>query len=186
MIVFDDMTRPTPVKDVVPYVLDRLHRAGLEASQIRFIWALGGHGAYDMINARKKLGEKIVENYRRGEITDLYTGPSCLTHEVDIKEAIEHYGLPPRRAPYDIVICNAYGKANECIIAAALGMRLMHRGEGTAVLIADAPEGQVPHYVFRSWETEYGGRHYNARQPDLIPHLMTKLVVLSPSPVRGR
>ena len=90
MIVFDDMTRPTPVKDVVPYVLDRLHRAGLEASQIRFIWALGGHGAYDMINARKKLGEKIVENYRRGEITDLYTGPSCLTHEVDIKEAIEH------------------------------------------------------------------------------------------------
>ena len=63
MIVFDDMTRPTPVKDVAPFVLEALHRAGLEKNQIRFLWSLGSHGAYDMINARKKLGDEIVENY---------------------------------------------------------------------------------------------------------------------------
>ncbi len=63
VIVFDDMTRPTPVKDVAPYVLESLHRAGMKKDQIRFIWALGTHGAYDMINARKKLGEEIVEKY---------------------------------------------------------------------------------------------------------------------------
>ena len=63
VIVFDDMTRPTPVKDVAPYVLDALHRAGIEKDQIRFIWGLGSHGTYDMINARKKLGEEVVENY---------------------------------------------------------------------------------------------------------------------------
>ena len=63
MIVFDDMTRPTPVKDIAPYILASLHRAGMKKDQIRFLWALGAHGAYDMINARKKLGEEIVENY---------------------------------------------------------------------------------------------------------------------------
>ena len=62
VIVFDDMTRPTPVKDIAPFVLDSLHRAGMKRDQVRFLWALGTHGAYDMINARKKLGEEIVEN----------------------------------------------------------------------------------------------------------------------------
>jgi nickel-dependent lactate racemase len=62
VIVFDDMTRPTPVKDVAPHIVESLHRAGLRKDQIRFIWALGAHGAYDMLNARKKLGEMIVEN----------------------------------------------------------------------------------------------------------------------------
>ena len=62
-IVFDDMTRPTPVKEIAPYVLESLHRAGMNKDQIRFIWALGSHGVYDMINARKKLGDEIVENY---------------------------------------------------------------------------------------------------------------------------
>ena len=61
VIVFDDMTRPTPVKDVAPFVLEILQRAGMKKDQIRFIWALGTHGAYDMINARKKLGDHIVE-----------------------------------------------------------------------------------------------------------------------------
>ena len=63
VIVFDDMTRPTPVRDAAPYVLEALHRAGMKKDQIRFIWALGTHGAYDMIAARKKLGQEIVENY---------------------------------------------------------------------------------------------------------------------------
>jgi nickel-dependent lactate racemase len=63
VIVFDDMTRPTPVKEIAPYVLESLHQAGMKKDQIRFIWALGTHGAYDMINARKKLGGEIVETY---------------------------------------------------------------------------------------------------------------------------
>jgi lactate racemase len=63
VIVFDDMTRPTPVKDVALFVLESLHRAGMQKDQIRFIWALGSHGVYDMINARKKLGDYVVENY---------------------------------------------------------------------------------------------------------------------------
>ena len=63
VIVFDDMTRPTPVRAVAPYILKSLHRAGMKKDQIRFVWSLGAHGAYDMISARKKLGGEIVENY---------------------------------------------------------------------------------------------------------------------------
>ena len=296
VIVFDDMTRPTPVKDVAPYVLQCLHNAGMKKDQIRFIWALGSHGAYDMINARKKLGDDIVENYavynhdpfqntvragrtptgvevwfnkefmdcdlkigigcitahvhvgfgggaklimpgvagietinqfhnqlfrdqsrtglgnfdgnimraecdaagdlaglnfkvdcllnRRGEITNLYTGPFKATHSAGAKEGKEHYGIE-FSGGYDIVVCNAYGKANESAIALLLSLMTMKPGgEGTAVLISDAPEGQVPHYVMRSWGTNYGGRHYSPKSPGFVQLLMKKLVVMNPYPDR--
>jgi len=295
VIVFDDMTRPTPVKDVAPHVLDCLHRAGLSKNQIRFIWALGAHGAYDMINARKKLGAEVVENYavynhdpfqntvrvgrtptgvelwynrefmacdlkigigcitphvhvgfgggakiilpgvagietinqfhnqlyrdtsrvglgnfknnimraecdaagdavglnfkidcminRRGQITNLYSGSFRATHAAGAKEGEDHYGVPFTTG-YDLAICNAYAKANESAIALSLAFRLLKRGEGTAVLISDAPEGQVPHYVMRCWGRDYGGRHYNPRPKGFIHNIMKKLIVMAPYPDR--
>ena len=296
VIVFDDMTRPTPVKDVAPFVLDALHRAGMKREQIRFLWALGSHGAYDMISARKKLGDAVVENYavfnhdpfqnivrvgrtptgvevwlnrefmdcdlkigigcitahvhvgfgggaklvmpgvagietinqfhnqlyrdqtrtglgnfdnnimraecdaagdlaglnfkvdclinRRGEIASLHAGPFRATHDAGAEEGKVHYGIP-FSAGYDIVVSNAYGKASESAIALLLAlMTLKPEAQGTGVLISDAPEGQVPHYVMRSWGTGYGGRHYNPRSPGFVQLLMKKLLVMSPQPDR--
>ena len=51
--------------------------------------------------------------------------------------------------------------------------------EGVVVLISDAPEGQVPHYVFRTWGTEYGGRQYTPRPKGSAKMLMKKLIVLA-------
>jgi nickel-dependent lactate racemase len=296
VIVFDDMTRPTPVKDVAPHVLDSLHRAGMKKDQIRFIWGLGSHGAYDMINARKKLGDSIVENYavynhdpfqntvrvgrtptgvevwfnkefmdcdlkigigcitahihvgfgggaklilpgvagietinqfhnqlfrdpsrtglgnfdnnimraecdaagdlaglnfkvdclinRRGEITGLYTGPFRATHAAGGEEGKVHYGIP-HSTGFDVAVCNAYGKANESAIALLLALSSLKGGaQGTGVLISDAPEGQVPHYVMRAWGTGYGGRHYTPRAPGFVSLLMKKLIVMAPHPDR--
>jgi len=295
VIVFDDMTRPTPVKDVAPFILESLHRAGMEKDQIRFIWSLGSHGAYDMINARKKLGDEIVENYavynhdpfqntvsagrtptgvelrfnrefmacdlkigigcitphvhvgfgggakiilpgvagiesisqfhnqqhrdrkrtglgifennimraecdaagdavglnfkvdclvnRRGRITNLYAGAFRATHIAGAEEGKEHYGISPAGG-YDLVICNAFAKANESAIALGLGLMLMNRGEGTAVLISDAPEGQVPHYLMRAWGSDYGGRHYTPRPRGFVPGFLKKLIVMAPHPDR--
>ncbi|MCU0576112.1 MAG: lactate racemase domain-containing protein [Desulfobacterota bacterium] len=295
VIVFDDMTRPTPVKAVAPHVLDILHRAGMKREQIRFLWALGSHGAYDMINARKKLGDEIVENYavynhdpfqntvragrtptgvelwfnrefmdcdlkigigcitahvhvgfgggaklimpgvagietinqfhnqlfrdpartglgnfennimrsecdaagdlaglnfkvdclinRRGQVAGLYAGAFKATHAAGAEEGRDHYGIPFSTG-YDIVVCNAYGKANESAIALLLALQTLKPGQGTAVLISDAPEGQVPHYVMRQWGAEYGGRHYAHRAPGFVQLLMKKLVVLNPHPDR--
>ncbi len=295
VIVFDDMTRPTPVKNVAQFVLDILHGAGMNRDQIRFLWSLGSHGAYDMINARKKLGEQIVENYavynhdpfqntvrvgrtptgvevwfnrefmasdlkigigcitphvhvgfgggakiimpgvagietinqfhnqlfrdqsltglgnfeknimrgecdaagdlaglnfkidclinRKGQITNLYSGPFRSTHAAGALEGKEHYGIPFSNG-YDIVVCNSYAKASESAIALLLSLQTMKPGQGTAVLISDAPEGQVPHYVMRAWGLDYGGRHYNHRAPGFVQLLMKKLIVLNPQPDR--
>jgi lactate racemase len=295
VIVFDDMTRPTPFKDVAPLIVATLHRAGMKKEQIRFIWGLGAHGAYDMINARKKLGEAIVENYavynhdpfqnvvrvgrtptgvelwfnrefmacdlkialgcitphvhmgfgggaklilpgvagietinqfhnqlcrdpsrgglgnfennimraesdaagdavclnfkvdclvnRRGEITNLYTGPFRATHAAGAEEGKEHYGVP-RAAGYDLAICNAYAKANESAIALGLGLQTLKPKDGVVVLISDAPEGQVPHYVFRAWGSDYGGRQYTPRPKGFVQFLMKKLIVMAPYPDR--
>ena len=216
VIVFDDMTRPTPVKDIAPHVLARLHEAGMERSQIRFLWGLGSHGTYDMtINqfhnqlyrnpASGGLGnyqdnilrpecEAAAEmaglNFkidvlvnRRGEITDLWNGPCRKVFEAGLKEALEHYGVP-YSVDYDIAVCNTYAKANESVISLALGLRVIKRGGGTAVLMSDVPEGQVPHYVFRSWGSDYGGRQYNPRQPGFMPRFLKKLIVVSPQPDR--
>lgn len=298
VIVFDDMTRPTPVREVAPYVLKSLHRAGMKKDQIRFVWSLGAHGVYDMISARKKLGGEIVDQYavynhdpfqntvrlgrtptglelwfnrevmacdlkigigcisahvhvgfgggakiilpgiagiesinqfhnqfyrdpsraglgnfddnimraecdaagditglnfkvhclinRRGEITNLYAGPFRETHTAGAEEGKEHYGIP-HATGYDIVVCNAYGKASESAIAHRFATPALKPGAvGTAVLISDAPEGQVFHYVFRSWGTGYGGRHYEPKiRGSLDRGNMKKLIVFSPYPDRG-
>ena len=295
VIVFDDMTRPTPVKEVAPHVVAALHRAGMKKDQIRFIWGLGAHGAYDMINARKKLGEEIVENYavynhdpfqntvragrtptgvelwfnrefmscdlkiaigcitphvhvgfgggaklilpgvagietinqfhnqlyrdrertglgnfennimraecdaagnaaglnfkvdclinRRGGITGLYAGPFKATHAAGAEEGKEHYGIP-HSSGYDIAVCNAYGKANESAIALLFALLVLKPREGVAVLISDAPEGQVPHYVMRVWGSDYGGRHFAPRPKGFANALLRKLIVLAPYPDR--
>jgi len=298
VIVFDDRTRPTPVGDVAPFVTEALHRAGMEKDQIRFIWALGSHGAYDMINARKKLGDHIVENYavynhdpfqntvrvgrtptgvevwlnreymncdlrigigcitahvhvgfgggakiilpgiagiesinqfhnqmyrdrsrvglgnfdgnimraecdaagdmagldfkidclinRRGEIAGLHAGPFRATHQAGGEEGKEHYGIP-HATGYDISVSNAYGKANESAIALFMSLMAMKSdGSGTAVLIADAPEGQVSHYVMRGWGTDYGGRHFEPRikGKGFIKKAMKRLLVMAPHPDR--
>ena len=295
VILFDDMTRPTPVKDIAPPILRILHRAGMKKDQIRFIWALGTHAAYDMIHARKKLGDEIVENYavynhdpfqntvrvgrtptgvelwfnrefmacdlkigigcitphvhvgygggakialpgvagietinqfhnqlyrdrartglgnfeknimreecdaagdlvglnfkvdcllnRRGQVTSLYAGPFRATHAAGGEEGKEHYGIP-YTAGYDLVVANSYAKANESAIAALLGLMLIRPKEGTLVLISDAPEGQVPHYVMRAWGSDYGGRHYQPRPKGFLSRLMKKMIVMAPYPDR--
>jgi nickel-dependent lactate racemase len=294
IIVFDDMTRPTPVKDVAPHVLQILHQAGMKREQIRFIWALGSHGAYDMLAARKKLGEEIVENYpvynhdafqntvqvgktpgginvlfnrefmscdlkigigcitphvhvgfgggakiifpgvagiesikrfhehfnvdpsrhglgnfennmmrfecdaagdlagldfkvdclvnRRGEIASVYAGSFRATHRQSAAEAKDAYGIKTSGG-YDIVIANTYAKANESGIALLLIRQLLRNDKkGIGVIISDAPEGQVPHYVFGPWGTDYGGRHYHFMRKGFILSLMKKLIVLNPRP----
>ena len=62
-IVFDDITRPTRVKEIVDPVLSELKAAGVRDDHIRFIAALGAHGAMNRTEFAKKLGDEIVERY---------------------------------------------------------------------------------------------------------------------------
>jgi nickel-dependent lactate racemase len=120
---------------------------------------------------------------RRGEITNLYAGPFRATHAAGAEEGKGHYGIP-HSTGYDLAICNAYAKANESAIALIFALTLLKPREGVAVLISDAPEGQVPHYVVRVWGSDYGGRHYSPRPRGFAQRLMKKLIVMAPYPDR--
>ncbi len=63
VVLFDDITRPTPIKEVLPWVLGPLEEARIPDSNIRFIPALGMHGAMHNIDFRKKLGDDVVRRY---------------------------------------------------------------------------------------------------------------------------
>ncbi|MCX5995859.1 MAG: lactate racemase domain-containing protein, partial [Chloroflexi bacterium] len=59
-IIFDDMSRPTRVAEIVPYVLEELKAAGVKDESIRFIAAVGAHGALTRLDFAKKLGEEAL------------------------------------------------------------------------------------------------------------------------------
>lgn len=63
VIIFDDMTRGTQVARLIPYVLNELKEGGITDGHIRFIMALGVHGARHRIDFVKKLGKDVVEKY---------------------------------------------------------------------------------------------------------------------------
>ncbi len=64
LIVSDDKTRPTPVREFLPLVLDELAEAGIAAADIEFIMSLGTHRPMSRREMCEKLGSDIVRRYR--------------------------------------------------------------------------------------------------------------------------
>lgn len=62
-ILFDDMSRGTPTKEMAHIVLRKLLKAGISKERIIFICALGCHGALELDDFVKKLGADICEQY---------------------------------------------------------------------------------------------------------------------------
>jgi len=290
-IVFDDITRPTPVKVVLPHVLGALEEAGIADANIRFIPALGMHGAMTNIDHRKKLGDEVVERYPiynhnpyenceyfgdspsgipvyinrefifcdlrigigsitphvhvgfggggkiilpgisgvqtikafhrevalrgpetmglgktegnvmyaeiaevvkmsglqvkidalindRGEISDLFVGEPLAEYAVGVEAAREHYATPSSPG-MDIVVANAYAKYNEMAICMLMSILSVNFARGVIVFVVNSPEGQVCHYLIRSFGKEYGGEYYMRMGP---PPEGLKIIVCSRYP----
>lgn len=293
VIAFDDITRPTPVSVVLPAVLRTLEEAGIPDGRIRFIPALGMHGAMHNIDFRKKLGDEVVRRYAvynhnpyencvylgktagglpvhvnrefmecdlkigigcitphihvgfggggklilpglsgaetikafhgevyqrdpqstglgrfdgnvmyaevlevarmsgltmkidalingRGEITDLFAGDPAAAHAAGVEVARSHYGTRPA-AGKDIVVVNSYAKYNEMAICMMMALTCLDYSGATVVLVVDAPEGQVCHYLMRSFGKGYGGAGYIKRGE--LPGFL-KVIVCSAYPDR--
>jgi len=56
-IIFDDMSRPTPIRMLLPHVFNELHAAGIPDTSIRFVCAAGCHGAHTYQDFEKKLAQ---------------------------------------------------------------------------------------------------------------------------------
>ena len=63
-IVVDDITRPTPVADILPVVLERLHRCGVNDADVDIVIGVGTHRPMTDIEIRDRCGVKIAATYR--------------------------------------------------------------------------------------------------------------------------
>ncbi|MFC1534736.1 lactate racemase domain-containing protein [Thermodesulfobacteriota bacterium] len=112
----------------------------------------------------------------RGFTTAVFAGDFVEQHLKAVELAKEVYASEPRPRDMDLVIANAFAKANEMTIAVYVGAMALKDSSGTLVVIADAPEGQVPHYLLGKFGRSYGGRqHPVATVP---PNL--NLIVIAP------
>jgi len=64
LIVSDDVSRPTPVREFVELILDELHQAGFPTAKIEFLMALGTHRAMTPKEIVAKLGSRVASTYR--------------------------------------------------------------------------------------------------------------------------
>ncbi|MBY8986184.1 MAG: DUF2088 domain-containing protein [Candidatus Lokiarchaeota archaeon] len=64
VIVVDDMTRPTQISRILPYVLDELKIANIKRNQITILLAIGAHKPMNRQDCILKLGIDIVNEYR--------------------------------------------------------------------------------------------------------------------------
>jgi nickel-dependent lactate racemase len=96
----------------------------------------------------------------RGATSAVFAGELFQVHQEAVALAKELYATVPRPQDKDVVITNAYVKANEMGISVLLGVLALKDLAGTLVVIADSPEGQVVHYLLGRFGRDYGGRQF--------------------------
>ena len=111
-----------------------------------------------------------------GATSAVFAGELFQVHEEAVALAKELYATQPRPQDKDLVITNAFVKANEMAISVLLGVLALKDLSGTIVVIANSPEGQVIHYLLGRFGRDYGGRQYPI---GTIPPSV-KLIVMAP------
>lgn len=96
----------------------------------------------------------------RCEATHVFAGEFLAAHARAVTVAKEHYATHPLPSGKQVMIANAFCKPNEMAIAVLVGALGLEGLQGTVVVIANAPEGQVVHYLLGRFGCDYGGRQY--------------------------
>lgn len=290
-IIFDDMTRVTRVAQLAPFILEELSRAGVPNNQVRFVAALGCHGALNRMELVKKLGADVVarfpvynhnafencvyagttsggtplyvnEEVMRcslkigigaitphimagfggggkivlpgitsfataeafhhvekkagprvagekgntgmgvfennplqkeiqeaarlvgldfivnclvncwGETVAVYAGEPASAFTAGATEAKTHY-LTPAVTDADVAVANIFAKASEALIGLFVASGAVSQKSGDVVLICNAPEGQVSHYLMGTFGNASAGRlRLEVKVPPQVRHLI--------------
>jgi nickel-dependent lactate racemase len=95
VIMVDDITRPTPAAEILPFVLGPIERAGIPDESVVFFAAMGTHRPMSEEELRVKLGEDVCRryrvinrDYRDGDFVDLGQTESGTPIEVN-REVLE-------------------------------------------------------------------------------------------------
>ena len=86
-IVVDDPSRWTPVRDVLPEVLTRLHAGGVRREDVTISFGVGRHHAVDDAQMRERIGGDMVDSYR------------CYSPPVDDLGSYDDLGTTPEGVP---------------------------------------------------------------------------------------
>jgi nickel-dependent lactate racemase len=114
-----------------------------------------------------------------GDTVSIFAGPPIPSHAAGVLEATSHY-LTPKAVARDIVIANTYAKVNEAAVGALFASPSVKENGGDLVLICNAPQGQVVHYLFGCWGTTLGG--YLGKIPVPIPSYVNHVIVYTEYP----
>ena len=108
-----------------------------------------------------------------GETVAIFAGALKPTYEAAVHEAKAHY-LTPKAKGESIVIANTFAKANEAImIGLNTAFGAIGAEGGDVVLIANAPDGQVTHYLMGSFGRTIGGKlQLRARIPRRVNNVI--------------
>lgn len=139
---------------------------------------------YDIGEAADLVGVDVLINCivnMWGETVSVYAGAMKPAYAAAVEEAKTHY-LTPKAKGQDIVIANTFAKANEAPIGLGIAYPAVSTEGGDIVLIANAPEGQVTHYLIGPF-----GKTTWAKQPwrSKIPQYVNHLIVYNEYPHRG-
>lgn len=147
-----------------------------------------GMGAFEDNPRRRDIGEAagivgldmkidaIVNT--RGETAAIFAGAPQPAYAAALEEARTHY-LTPSVRDKDIVIANTFAKANEAISGLSIAFPAVGKRGGEVVLIANAPEGQVTHYLMGPFGNDIGGQLRLQMKP---PPNVNRLIIFSEYP----
>ncbi|MCR4394480.1 MAG: lactate racemase domain-containing protein [Dehalococcoidales bacterium] len=102
-----------------------------------------------------------------GETVAVYAGSPEEAFVAAVKDAAGHY-LTNRLPEKDIIIAGAAVKVNEIEAGLDVACASVKQG-GSVVLVGNAPEGHIPHYLFGSWGTLAGRAGHGSLQQ--VEHL---------------
>ena len=141
-----------------------------------------GMGIYDNNPLRRDIDEAarlvgvdflintIVNKW--GETVAIYAGDITAAHAVAVQEAKSHY-LTPVVTDNDVVIANIFSVNNVTSIGLRIAFPSVKNSGGDVVLIANYPEGQIPHYLAGRWGKDtWASQHRRVDIPSRVHHLI--------------
>ena len=136
----------------------------------------------DMNDAARMAGLDVkidcIYNFRR-QVTHLFVGDVVEEHLAGIAVAKE-YWASVQVEDCDIVVANCFSKANEMQLATPVSAPLLKPSGGEMVLVCVTPEGQINHYLGRSFGKHIGGSIFRP-QTELPPNT-SRLTIMQPYP----
>jgi nickel-dependent lactate racemase len=165
-----------------------LHVSRTASGELEFKDAITGMGAIrgnprrrDIDEAAEIVGldmkiDAIVNG--RGETAGIFAGKPAPEYAAALEAAREHY-LTPAAKNCDIVIANTFAKANEAVSGLLVAFPSVSKRGGDVVLIANAPEGQMTHYMMGPFGNEIGGKLQLRMK---IPENVKRLIIYNEYP----